>query len=304
MRVAFLFPGQGTDLALVGEELTRSVPEVRAGVELAARAARRSPSDLWVRGGRLLERTEIFQPVLTGLSLGVHAALAAGGVRPAVVAGHSLGEIAAWAAAGGIAPEEAVWVAAERGRLMAERAAACPGGLLALLDTHAAAVEEALALGGAHGAVHLAATNAPGEWVVGGEEPALRAIAGAVPSARLPVAGPWHGPAMAPAVPAFREVLRVLRSRSLSVPFVSNLTGNVVEEAAQIPELLIQQLVRPVRWAETMCTLLRLGVTDLVTLGPGKTLRGLVRKNRLAGVQLHSTERPDHLARTLERLRP
>jgi [acyl-carrier-protein] S-malonyltransferase len=300
--VAFLFPGQGSDLALAGRELAEALDSVRDLLGQATEWLGMEIEAPWDRGGRALERTAVLQPVLTAVTLGVHLALEEGGCAPTFVAGHSLGEVSAWAAAGGVSPSDAIRLAFHRGRIMERAARSAPGGMLAVRVRARDAVEEALTLGREQGWVDLAACNAPGEWVVSGDLNALRAIAAAYPATRLPVSGAWHGSGMASCAEEWALVLDSVSPAPLGPRFLSNRTGQVVGDHGAIPRLLGEALTNPVRWSDTMQTLVSEGVTDLVTVGPGKILRALARRNGLADRHFHSTHRPSDLQKTLERL--
>ncbi|WP_437993953.1 ACP S-malonyltransferase [Sorangium sp. So ce145] len=305
MTVALLFPGQGSKGVLAGLELATSFAEGRSLVERAAAAAGVAIEQIAAQGGRALDRTEVLQPVLTAIALAAHRRLRAAGVRARAVAGHSLGEIAAWCAAGAIAPEDAVEIAALRGRLMAREAARRPGGLLALLDGTETAVRAAIAIGKKRGAIDVGAVNAPDEVVLTGDDAALRAVAAALPSRRLPVAGAWHGPAMAGAVEELRTALHALPRRPLEAAFVSNRDGAVLDadRAGEIPDRLADQIACPVEWARSLATLADRGVNDFITVSPGAVLRGLARKSAaLTRARVHGTEDARDLARTLEAL--
>ncbi len=302
MKIGFLFPGQGTDLWHSCQEMAEHKPGIRDLLTLAARSVALDLPALFERAGRRLEATEVFQPVLTALVLGIAQELVATRIRPSLVAGHSLGEIAAWSAAGGIGPAKAIELAALRGRLMAGQAAQKPGGMLALINCDRDSVEAALALGQTHGSVQLAAINAPDEWVLSGDQTALRSIAAVHQSVSLATAGQWHGQAMAGAVEELRQAMKQVPQSPPSAVLVTNRSGQAVENPEQIPDLLAEQLVHPVHWAKTMQNMAQAGVSDLITIGPGKVLRGLVRKNRLAGVELHSTQTLDDLKTTMEGL--
>jgi len=242
------------------------------------------------RGGPGLERTDVLQPTLVAASLAVARALTEAGVRPDFVAGHSVGEFAALAVAGGISPTEAIELAAARGRLMALAASKHPGGMVALLQASEESAHAALALGRRHGVVDLAAINAPDQWVVSGENVALDAIAARFPSHRLAVAGAWHSRLMAEALPELTLALRTLSMQPLKTRLVANRDGLPVTEAADLAETLAGQLVRPVLWAESLRTLGRLEVTDIVTVGPGRVLRGLIRKSLGNSARIHMTD--------------
>jgi [acyl-carrier-protein] S-malonyltransferase len=248
---------------------------------------------LTARGGRALEETRVLQPALTAVALAAHARLAEAGVRADVVAGHSLGEIAAWSAAGCVAKEDAIAIAALRGRLMDREAARHPGGLLALLDGTEATVRAALALG-----VTVGAINAPDEVVLTGDDAALRAVAAAFRARRLAVTGAWHGPAMAGAVEELRAALRAVKQRPSGAAFVSNRDGAVVADTGAIPDRLAEQIARPVEWTRALATIATRAPDLWITVGPGAVLRGLVRKS-IQHARVLGTEDAGDLARTI-----
>jgi [acyl-carrier-protein] S-malonyltransferase len=282
--VLALFPGQGAEEPRMGVALAEAFPPARALLALAGEEAGVEPLPLLARGGAALARTEVLQPLLVAVALGAWKAAAAAGVSTPLVAGHSLGELAAWCAAGGIGAEDAVRLAARRGRLMADAAARSAGGMVAYADE--AAAEAALAAGRPHGAIGLAARNAPDEWVVSGPEAALAAALRAVPGGRrLRVAGAWHSLAMAGAVDPFREAARAAATGRSDATFLSGVTG-APAGAVHVPELLADALVAPVRFAELLAGAAARGVTDAVVLGPSKVMRGLVRR-ALGAVRIH-----------------
>jgi [acyl-carrier-protein] S-malonyltransferase len=289
VKIALLFPGQAPRHLLSAVADTAADPAGRALLDRAALAAQVPYAHLLERGGRALDRTEILQPVLTAVALHAARTLLDAGFAPHAVAGHSLGELAAWSAAGAITPEHAIDLAALRGRLMAREAARSPGGLLAILDGSAAAIERALAAGSPHGHLAIAAWNAPDEIVLTGAHAALAAAAAVVPSRAIPVASAWHSPAMAGAVDELRAALHAIPRGPLACPLIANRGGLVASEDT-IPDLLAEQLTHPICWTRTLETLRVLGITDHVTAGPGTVLRGLVRKCLGANARVHGTE--------------
>jgi len=295
LKTAFIFPGQGVDDLVM--DACRGLPEAKRLVERAGRIAGVDP---WERNPRHLDLTEVLQPLLTAQVLGIDCILRSLGLRPDAVAGHSLGEIAAWSAAGVISREEAVDLAALRGRLMARQAKVFPGGMLALLvEDPGPAVE----LGRRHGSVEVAARNAPREWVLSGDGAALGAVAASFSSVPLRVAGPWHGTGMEGAVDELRRAVAAAERRPPAVALVSGSDGRIVESPGEMPETVAGMLLRPVDWVRTLGTILDLGVTDLVTIGPGKVMRGLVRKNLGGRVRVHAASTPESIRRLVEVMR-
>jgi acyl transferase domain-containing protein len=193
---------------------------------------------------------------------------------PDVVVGHSLGELGAAVLALGLDDDAAITLAATRGRLMAEAALAAPGGMCAIRGA-AAELDQALRLAETEGCV-LAAENTPDERVVSGPEAALvRVLArlGARAS-RLRTVGPWHSPAMAPAVAPFRaRLLDALGDRPLRVPFRSAVGPSSPPDAFAVADALARGLVEPVHFAAALA-----GITRVRALAPSRTLRSLVRR--------------------------
>lgn len=250
--IAALFAGQGGD-----RPRSRQHPYIDFVSDLIQLDARR----LLERGGPHLFRTEVLQPLLVAVALADFEALAGDGPVEAV-AGHSLGELAAWSAAGGLSAEQAMGLARARGLAMAEAARRHPGGMVAL---RSASRPQPPA-----GAV-IAAHNTAETWILSGER---AAIAG--PGTPIGVAGPWHHPVMSEASAPFAEALAALVPQPLRCVFVSNRTA-APARADEIPALLLEQLVHPVLWAESMATLVRLGIQEVLLCGPSKELASWAR---------------------------
>lgn len=302
MKRALLFPGQGSETPRMGLDLAARSAAARALLE---QAGAQTGVDLWKlleRGGRALDRTEVMQPAIIAVCLGVLAELRAMGVETHFAAGHSLGEVAAWCGAGGIDAETAVDLAVTRGRLMAEAARARPGGMVALRDMTEQQVAAAIEVGRARGFVELGAHNAPTDWVLTGDHEALRAVAAAYPTMQVRVMGPWHCSAMAAAREAFAERLETVAWSAGHAAFVSSVSG-CVAKPEEIPGLQADQLTRPLRWAEAMRTLVDSGVTEMIVVGPAKLLHALARMNAGPDVTIHCAADADDLRCLKETLR-
>jgi [acyl-carrier-protein] S-malonyltransferase len=283
----------------MGLALAERSPAAAALLDLVGELTGHDARQVLSRGGPALERTDVLQPLLVAVALGAHQAALDAGLRPDLVAGHSLGEVAAWSAAGCVDAADAVCLAAERGRLMAEAAVARPGGMAAFGS--ADEVARALPAGLACGPFGLAAHNAPDEWVLSGAEPALAAALQAAPGRRLRVSGAWHSTLMAPAREPLREAALAVPARRGGVQLLSNVTGATVGAEERIPGLLADALTAPVRFAALLACAARLGATDVVVLGPPKVVRGLVRRN-LPGLPVHLVSEPGDAARVAEAL--
>jgi [acyl-carrier-protein] S-malonyltransferase len=275
--IALVFPGQGVDPPWVAPEVLAR-PELQERIALASEATGVDVQQLLRRGGRELARTEVLQPALVAVCLGVTRLL---GITPMVVAGHSLGELTAWAASGAIGDADAIAVAALRGKLMAAAAAREPGGMIALHDVFASPGcpgEAAPPNGGAESIAGLcvAARNAPDEVVLSGPLAAVARVEREHASKRLAVAGAWHSSAMADAVPELSRALHAIPRRA-GIAFVANRDGARVADPDAIPDLLAQQLVRPIEWVAAQRTLARM-TRRWIVVGPGAVVRALARR--------------------------
>ncbi len=283
---AFLFPGQGSQEVGMAADLFSSDPDFRALVDLAARTVGEDLERLCRRGPeRDLQRSRVVQPLVVCVSLGYFQRLAACGVHPDVVLGHSLGEISALAAANVLSAEAAVALAVRRGEFMERAASHRKGGMLAVLTPDPERFQQWLATNESDAQVVLANDNAPNQIVLSGPTEALAACADAIlreklgTCRRLAVAGPWHGPWLEPARREFAACARAVPFRTPSVPLVFNLTGDTESDPARIRTLISDILTRPVRWRQSMARLKQLGARELFEVGPGRVLAGLARAN-------------------------
>ena len=201
------------------------------------------------------------------------------GFEVEVLAGHSLGELAAWAFAGAMTPEDAVEIAAVRGRAMGRAARIHKGDMLALTNIDAVGLERMLKIGRSHGLLTVGAYNAPREVVLTGALPALQAVAPLCQSRWLNVGGPWHSPLMEQAKPEFADALEGLRIERHIHPVVSSVNGACINDGRKMLPNLLAQLTEPLRWTTVLATLSSLGVERFMIAGPGRTLRYLVRLN-------------------------
>ena len=271
MPTALLFPGQGSQT----DDMRAVVDEVIRG--LADRATDEVGEDPFERVG---DGTRFAQPALYCASVALW--VRAGSPRADFVAGHSLGEIGALVAGGAISIEDGLWLSARRGRLMQEVADSQPrGGMLALLGD-----EEVTRRIAAVNFLTVANDNAPGQLILSGRRDDLSAAAEAAKAQRLKamplaVSGAFHTEAMAPAVPALRGALARIDVRAPRMPVFSSVTARPFDD---IRAELAQALVHPVRWRETLFALRDRGAERFVEVGPGKVLKGLVRRT-LPGIE-------------------
>jgi [acyl-carrier-protein] S-malonyltransferase len=293
VKRALLFPGQGSQALGMGKSLAEAFVVARRLYEEVDDALGQRLSGLMFDGPECdLTLTENAQPALLAASLAVLRVLQAEkgfavARDAAYVAGHSLGEYTALAAAGGLAVGAAARLLRRRGRAMQQAVPPGRGAMAALigLDVEAARrVAAEAAAAGAAGICAVANDNAPGQVVVSGDRAAVeRAIAiarayGGRRSVLLPVSAPFHSPLMAPAAEAMREALSEIELRAPLVPIVTNVSAQPISDPGEIKRLLVEQVTAMVRWRETMLFLAGDGVEEVVETGAGRVLAGLSRR--------------------------
>ena len=305
--IAFIFPGQGSQRVGMGRALAEAVPECRAVFDEADRALGEPLSRLCFEGpDESLRLTENTQPAILTVSIAAARLLEARGIRPAFVAGHSLGEYSAHVAAGTLTFADAVRIVRRRGRYMQEAVPVGAGAMAAILGLDREGVARACEEAAAGEVVAPANLNAPGQVVIAGtaaavERAGARAKAlGAKRVVPLPVSAPFHCALMRPAEERLAPELRALPVSAPRVPVVANVDAAPKTDAASAIEALVRQVSAPVRWEDVVATLASAGVRAYVEVGPGTVLSGLVRKiDREARVA--SLEAPDDLE-AVERL--
>ncbi len=290
MNRAFVFPGQGSQSVGMGQALAESFAEAREVFEEVDEALKQKLSALMFEGPEdELTLTENAQPALMAVSMAVMRVLEGqGGLELAraarFVAGHSLGEYSALTAAGSLNLADAARLLKIRGQAMQEAVPVGAGAMAALLGL---SLEEAAATAAeaAQGQICAAANdNADGQVVISGHKEAVeRAIEiakekGCRRAVLLPVSAPFHCPLMQPAAERMEEALREVEIATPAVPLVANVRAAAVSDADEIRSLLVEQVTGMVRWRESVLYMKEQGVEELVELGAGKVLSGLVRR--------------------------
>lgn len=288
MSRAFVFPGQGAQTIGMGRALADTYPDARALFDEVDEALGEKLSDLvWSGDQERLTLTENAQPALMATSIAALRALESEGVTiadAAFVAGHSLGEYSALAAAGSISVADTARLLRIRGKAMQDAVAPGDGAMAAVLGLDFEAVQE-VATEAAAGDVCVAANdNDPGQVVVSGDAAAVeRAVGlakaqGARRAVMLPVSAPFHCSLMQPAADAMADALAEVEIVAPAVPLVANVLAEQVSDPDRIRTLLVEQVTHSVRWRESVGWMVAQGVTEFWEIGAGKALSGMIRR--------------------------
>ncbi len=285
-KLAFVFPGQGSQFVGMLAELAAAHPVVR---ETFSEASEGAGVDLWALSQdgpeAELNRTEFTQPALLAAGIAVWRAWrAAGGTQPALLAGHSLGEYSALVAAGALSLHDAASLVRERGRLMQDAVPAGVGAMAAVLGADDELIAE-ICEQVAHGEIVAPANyNSPGQTVIAGHAAAVdRALAklaenGVRKAIKLPVSVPSHTALMRGAAARLAERMATIAWHAPSVPVVQNADVRSFDDVASIREALARQLHQPVQWTGCVQELRDRGIAHVLECGPGKVLAGLIKR--------------------------
>ena len=289
MAIAFVFPGQGSQAVGMGAELAKAHASARALFEEVDAALGQKLSQIMFDGPlETLTLTENAQPALMAVSLAVMRVLEEKGFRLAdkvsCVAGHSLGEYSALAAAGALSVADAARLLKIRGQAMQAAVPVGQGAMAALLGVGKEAGEK-LAAEAAQGEVcQLANDNEPTQAVISGSKSAVDRAAqiakahGVRRFIPLNVSAPFHCALMQPAADAMAEALAKVEIKSPAVPLVANVLASPISDPAEIRQRLVQQVTGTVRWRECVARMAADGVTDIYEIGSGKVLAGLAKR--------------------------
>ena len=314
MSIAFVFPGQGSQTIGMGRELAETYPEARAVFEEVDEALGEKLSALmWEGDEEELKLTRNAQPALMAVSLAAVRALAGNGVGiPAnvtFVAGHSLGEYSALAAAGSFTVSEAAKLLRIRGEAMQGAVPVGEGAMAAIIGLEEEDVARLCAQAAEDGGTcEIANDNGGGQIVISGARDAVEMAtvlakeAGAKRALPLPVSAPFHSMLMHPAAERMREALKETPPRDPSVLLVANVTAEPVGEGSAIADLLVEQVTGRVRWRESVEAMEDRGVDLMIEVGAGKVLTGLA-KRIASGIEAMPCGTPDGVRAVAERIR-
>ncbi|MFW8634263.1 ACP S-malonyltransferase [Cribrihabitans pelagius] len=288
MTIAFVFPGQGAQTIGMGKALAEAYPAARAVFdEVDAALGEKLSQLIWEGDIETLTLTQNAQPALMATSLAAVRALEAEGAgleKAAFVAGHSLGEYSALAAAGALSVADTARLLRTRGLAMQSAVPVGEGAMAAILGLDLDAVR-AVAEEAAQGEVCQAANdNDPTQVVVSGAKAAVERAAviakekGAKRAVMLPVSAPFHCALMQPAADAMAEALAGVEIKAPAVPLIANVRADAVTDPDEIRALLVEQVTGSVRWRESVQAMAAKGVTEFWEIGAGKALSGMIRK--------------------------
>ncbi|TYS25435.1 ACP S-malonyltransferase [Bacillus subtilis] len=309
-KIAFLFPGQGSQFIGMGKELYEQVPAAKRLFDEADETLETKLSSLIFEGdAEELTLTYNAQPALLTTSIAVLEKFKESGITPDFTAGHSLGEYSALVASGALSFKDAVYTVRKRGEFMNEAVPAGEGAMAAILGMDAEALKQVTDKVTEEGhLVQLANLNCPGQIVISGTAKGVELASeqakenGAKRAIPLEVSGPFHSELMKPAAEKLKEVLDSCEVKDADVPVISNVSADVMSDKTDIKEKLIEQLYSPVRFEESINKLIAEGVTTFIEIGPGKVLSGLVKKvnRRLKTIAVSDPETIELAIQTLK----
>ncbi|MEG0135577.1 MAG: ACP S-malonyltransferase [Cetobacterium sp.] len=282
-KIAFVFPGQGTQYVGMGKELyenneiaRKEFDKIFSNLDMDLKAVMFEGSE------EELKDTKNTQPAIVAMSLVLEKLLREKGIVPNYVAGHSVGEYAAVGSAGFLTVEDAVKLTSLRGKAMSEVSAQVEGSMAAIIGLESDKIEEVLK--GIDGIVEAVNFNEPKQTVIAGEKEAIGKAcivlkeAGARRAMELAVSGPFHSSLMKPAGEILKAALEEFDFKSATTPLIGNTTAKEITDVDSLKEELYRQSFGPVKWVDTINALKEAGVTKIYEIGPGKVLNGLIKK--------------------------
>jgi [acyl-carrier-protein] S-malonyltransferase len=307
-KLAFLFPGQASQYPGMGKELAANYPAARSVFDEADKVLGFSISDLCFNGSEeALKLTANTQPAILTVSVAAYRVLAENGIQPVFVAGHSLGEISAIVAAGGLEFADAVRLVRRRGEYMQTAVPEGVGAMAAILGLAPAQVAGICRQAADGQVVAPGNLNSPEQTVISGHAEAVKravelaSAGGAKRAVMLAVSAPFHSSLMQPAAQRLEVDLRAIAFHPLRIPLVNNADAEITTSGDEAREGLIRQVTLPVRWEESVRELIEQGVNTFVEVGPGRVLTGLLRQIDRS-IHVFNVEDEKSLRATLEKL--
>ncbi len=308
MKIAFVFPGQGSQYVGMGKDLWENFDEVKALYKEASEALGYDVKELSFNGPQEeLNKTSRTQPCLLTASIAAYRVLSSHGIASSLMAGHSLGEYSAIVASDVISFKEAVMLTEKRGMFMQEAVPEGKGLMAAILGLDRQKVDD-ICLSVESGYVSPANYNSPGQIVIAGEKTAvedamkLAKNAGAKRALALSVSAPSHCTLMVEASNRLAELLNTINIKDPEVPIVNNADAVILTTADRIKASLIKQLNSPLLWEDSVRNMVQTGVDTIIEVGPGKVLTGLIKRIE-PSVRLFNVEDTASLNKTLEELK-
>ncbi|MCU9612142.1 ACP S-malonyltransferase [Caldibacillus lycopersici] len=285
-KIAFVFPGQGSQIVGMGQELAARFAKVKDIYNRADQALGESLSTTIFEGPQdILTRTANAQPSLLTTSIAILELVKEQNIQADYVAGHSLGEYTALVAAGALSFEDAVQIVRKRGEFMEAAVPNGNGTMAAILGLDRDRLQQITDEITSNGdSVQLANINCPGQIVISGTVTGVQKAcekakeSGAKRAIGLEVSGPFHSRLMEPASDNLAELLNTYTINEANIPVISNVTAEPIVDSTTIKKLLIEQLYSPVLWEDCVRKMIALGVDTFIEIGAGKVLTGLVRK--------------------------
>lgn len=285
MKVAFIFPGQGSQYVGMAKEFIETFNESKEVFDIAGAALGFDLAQLCMHGpSETLNKTENTQPAILATSIAILRALERRGLSADAAAGHSLGEYSAITAAGGFELKDAIALVQKRGRYMQEAVPEGVGLMAAILGMDRAALEKTCLDAAKNGIVAPANYNSPGQIVIAGEKKAvekameLAKAAGAKKVVPLMVSVPSHCPMMKQAGDRLSQELDRVTINDLRIPIVNNADAKFIRTAAELKPSLVRQISSPLFWEDSINRLSADGFDTFIEIGPGKVLSGLVKR--------------------------
>lgn len=307
MKTAFMFSGQGAQYKGMGKELCENFKCAEEIFDRADNALGFSIKEICFDDEEKLNKTEFTQPAILTMSTAALKVLEEYGIKADYAAGLSLGEYSAYVCSGAFDFDETVSVVRKRGRFMTEAVPEGVGAMYAILGLDRKTVEDTCEEYKQYGFVSPANYNAPGQIVIAGEAEVAEKTAaalkekGAKMTVKLNVSGPFHTALLKPASDRLAVELEKMNISDMQMPVITNVTGTVVENKADIIPILIKQVMSPVKWEDTINYLASQGVDTFIEVGPGKTLSGFVKRT-VKGVKIYNVEDMKSLEKTLKGL--